>query len=307
MAAEIGPVHYRHATSDDLEAIVALHVDVWRATYRDLAPAEAFDALGRTKRRAGWAATLASTAQTTFVACQADALLGIMSVGPATQPAYGDAGEIKHLYVAGSAARQGIGRALLAIGLNHLRTEGYSRAGLAVVQGNTKAEAFYAAQGGEPSGSFTDEGPLWRSLNTIYTWTLDPALTVVENDTEVYAEYAANFAAYNAEAAGLTTDTFSIVKRDATGKIIAGGRGHVYLGALEVRGLWVDPAQRGTGLGSTLLTAIESEARTRGATKAMLYTYSWQAEAFYTRHGYRAFGRFEFPAGHARINMEKGL
>jgi GNAT superfamily N-acetyltransferase len=76
---------------------------------------------------------------------------------------------------------------------------------------------------------------------------------------------------------------------------------------LEVRGLWVDKSLRGKGVGSEILTAIEGEARRRGATKAMLYTYSWQAEDFYKAHGYVELSRFDFPAGHYRIDLQKSL
>jgi len=305
----MGPLTTRQATPDDLDAIVDLHVDVWRRIYRDLAPPAAFQALDHAKRRTSWSVTLAAETpdKATFLALLDDQLMGLISVGPATQDAFGDAGEIKHLYVSAASARRGVGRILLTIGLDHLRRAGYRRAALAVVTDNTPAIAFYEAQGGRPAGTFTDAGPLWRSENTIFEWPLDPDLSVVDDDAGAYAEYAANFGDYNAQAAGLVTDTFSIVKRDATGNITAGGRGHVYLGALEIRGLWVAPALRGTGLGSAILTAIECEARRRGATKAMLYTYSWQAEAFYARHGYTEYARFAFPAGHARIDMEKGL
>lgn len=128
----------------------------------------------------------------------------------------------------------------------------------------------------------------------------------VDPDDEVYAEYSARFDAYNREGSGSDFKTFSMVLRQDT-SIVAGGRGNLFLGALEVRGLWVDAELRGTGIGSELLRAIEQEARSRGASKAMLFTYSWQAEAFYRRHGYVEFGRFDFPEGHYRIDMQKVL
>ena len=134
--------------------------------------------------------------------------------------------------------------------------------------------------------------------------TLRDAIECVDDDAEVYADYAARFAGYNADQAGWVVDTFSMILRQ-DGRIVAGGRGHVYLGALEVRGLWVDDALRGTGLGSDLLNAIEAEARKRGAKGAMLYTYSWQAEGFYRKHGYVEYARYAFPDGHARIDMKK--
>lgn len=128
----------------------------------------------------------------------------------------------------------------------------------------------------------------------------------VEPDAYTYADYASRFSDYNTVASGWDVQTFSLVLRDGA-RISAGGRGHVYLGALEVRGLWVDDDLRGTGSGSDLLKAIEQEARTRGATKAMLYTYSWQAETFYRFHGYEEFSRFDFPEGHYRVDMQKSL
>ena len=136
--------------------------------------------------------------------------------------------------------------------------------------------------------------------------TIRPEFQCVEPDDAEYADYAARFGTYNSDAGGWQVQTFSmILRRD--GAIVAGGRGHIYLGALEVRGLWVDAPLRGTGIGAALLGAIEDEARRRGASKAMLYTYSWQAEPFYRRHGYREYARFDFPAGHYRIDMDKDL
>jgi len=128
----------------------------------------------------------------------------------------------------------------------------------------------------------------------------------VEADDLAYDEYSSHFKAFNRTKSGWRKKTFSVIKRENS-KIVAGGRGHVYLGALEVRGLWVDEALRGQGIGSALLDSIENEARRRLATKAMLYTYSWQAEEFYKAHGYVEYGKFNFPQGHYRIEMEKFL
>lgn len=94
----------------------------------------------------------------------------------------------------------------------------------------------------------------------------------VEPDHAEYEDYSSRFESYNREKSGWSIETFSIVKRNDEA-IIAGGRGYIYLGALEIRGLWVDESIRGNGIGSVLLSAIEDEARTREATKAMLYTY----------------------------------
>ena len=130
---------------------------------------------------------------------------------------------------------------------------------------------------------------------------------LTEPDDAAYAAYSANFGPYNRRHGGLEAQTFSLILRGPDGAIVAGGRGYVYLGALELRGLWVDEGRRGRGEGARLLAAIEDEARRRGASKAMLYTYSWQAEAFYAARGYRPYGRFDFPDGPYRVDMEKAL
>ena len=129
---------------------------------------------------------------------------------------------------------------------------------------------------------------------------------LVEPDAEAYADYSARFGQHNQDGSGSRMQTFSLILRD-NGRILAGGRGHLLLGALKVRGLWVDDELRGDGIGSDLLGGIECEARERGASKAMLHTYSWQAEAFYKNHDYVEFARFEFPEGHYRIDMQKPL
>lgn len=131
-------------------------------------------------------------------------------------------------------------------------------------------------------------------------------IEIVDPDDDAYAELSNRFAAYNAAHSTWDWRSFSCVVRNGD-KIVAGGRGITNMGALEIRGLWVDEGLRGQGVGEKLLSAIESEGRRRGAKRAMLYTFTWQAEAFYQRMGYRTFSRFEFPDGPERIDMKKEL
>ena len=128
----------------------------------------------------------------------------------------------------------------------------------------------------------------------------------VDPDDQVYADYSDNFSAYNAANSTWNWKSYSCVVR-SDGQIVAGGRGIINMGALEVRGLWVEEALRDKGMGRELLVAIEDEARKRGATRAMLFTYSFQAEKFYKRMGYETFSQFEYPDGPKRIDMKKEL
>ena len=131
-------------------------------------------------------------------------------------------------------------------------------------------------------------------------------IEIVEPDDLAYAAFSANFTDYNAAHSTWNAQSFSCVIRDGS-RIVAGGRGIVNMGALEIRGIWLDPGLRGLGVGARLLAAIEDEARARGARRAMLFTFSWQAEGFYRRMGYTEFSRFRFPDGPERIDMQKEL
>ena len=65
---------------------------------------------------------------------------------------------------------------------------------------------------------------------------------------------------------------------------------------------------RGQGFGHRLLTLAEDEARHRGAKKAHLDTFSFQAPDFYKQHGYEVFGELQdFPPGHQRYFLSKQL
>ena len=129
---------------------------------------------------------------------------------------------------------------------------------------------------------------------------------LINADDDVFNELVGHFPEYNAAHSSWNCQTYCIVHK-VEGEIIAGGRGIVNMGALEVRGLWVDEELRGSGVGSRILAAIEDEARRRGASRVMLYTYSWQAQTFYEKAGYTVFSTFDYPDGYQRVDMQKEL
>jgi GNAT superfamily N-acetyltransferase len=62
------------------------------------------------------------------------------------------------------------------------------------------------------------------------------------------------------------------------------------------------------GLGSQLLSRIESAGKERGCTNAHLDTFSYQARPFYERHGYELFATLDdYPTGHQRFYLRKKL
>lgn len=164
------PVVLRPAWPADAAAIAEIHVDVWRRTYRDLAPAAAFDALDVPRRRAQWDRILGDPDQIALVADGDGTLAGFALAGPAGEPVFDGRAEVKFLYIGHAFARQGLGRRLLAALAAAVRDRGGSGIGLGVVAGNDRAIAFYEAMGGRRIGAYTDPGPLWRSDNLAYAW-----------------------------------------------------------------------------------------------------------------------------------------
>ena len=165
----------RPATPSDAEALAALHVAVWRETYRHLAPSEAYAALDESHRLAQWRAALAAPPPVqTFVLETGGEVLGLVSVGAPGQAAFGDAGELRHLYLAPALRGRKYGRLLLHAGLCALHEAGFAKAALAVVEENHAARAFYARAGGCEGARFIDQGPLWRSHNLVVHFELPP-------------------------------------------------------------------------------------------------------------------------------------
>jgi GNAT superfamily N-acetyltransferase len=113
---------------------------------------------------------------------------------------------------------------------------------------------------------------------------------------------------YNVATAGKFDHRPLTVTVRERGKIVGGLAGETFWGWMFVSLLWVSDAHRGHGYGSALMDAAEKEARNRGVGNVYLDTFSFQAPGFYTKLGYREFGRLdEFPAGHRRIWMTKAL
>ena len=130
---------------------------------------------------------------------------------------------------------------------------------------------------------------------------------LVEDDAAVNADLLARFDADNPRRGPWDRTTFSLVRRDDGSRVTAGVRGILNMGAVEIRTLWVDEGLRGQGIGAALLAAVEAEAKRRGATRARLDTYDWQAQPFYESRGYRPFAAFDFPAGARQVWLEKEL
>lgn len=99
-----------------------------------------------------------------------------------------------------------------------------------------------------------------------------------------------------------------IYLKDETGKIIAGLIGNTHGNWLTVKFLWVSDDLRGNNIGSEILQQAEKTAKERGCKYAFLDTFSFQAPAFYRKHGYQdAFVLEEYLVAGQRYYFTKNL
>ena len=97
------------------------------------------------------------------------------------------------------------------------------------------------------------------------------------------------------------------VARTDDGRLAGGAVGRTWGRCCELLQLWVSAERRHQGLGSMLLREFESRGRDRGCDVFYLTTLSYQAPAFYLRHGYRALAEIKgYPDGIVKYLMLRG-
>ena len=107
---------------------------------------------------------------------------------------------------------------------------------------------------------------------------------------------------------GRQPERFSIYVKNDDDDIIGGAIVHARTKSIYVDVLWVNENYQGLGLGTQLLNKVEKEALDRNITESTLDTYSFQAETFYIKQGYKHLGTIEnYIEGHDRIYMRKTL
>ncbi|MCO1659532.1 GNAT family N-acetyltransferase [Pseudonocardia humida] len=158
-------VELRDATPADAHAIAVLLVRSWRVAYRGLLPDHVLAGLSVADRERFWSAALTTSAPRTgaVVATIAGAVVGFAATGPPLVPvdrADPALGDLYALYLDPDVWRRGIGTGLHAAALDRLRSSGFTRAGLWVLDTNERALRFYHRHGWTDTGrSQLDRGP----------------------------------------------------------------------------------------------------------------------------------------------------
>jgi GNAT superfamily N-acetyltransferase len=114
---------------------------------------------------------------------------------------------------------------------------------------------------------------------------------------------------FNSTATGITDgEWLAIFVRDDEHRIVAGICGNTWGDCLEIRQFWVEEARRKQGLGTKLFVAAEQEARRRGCRQIFLTTFTFQAPAFYAKHGFEVVAVVDdHPRGHKNLLLRKRL
>lgn len=109
---------------------------------------------------------------------------------------------------------------------------------------------------------------------------------------EVVKAIAEGISRHNRGTSVLRED-FAIVKRRNVEPVVGGITASISFAVLFINNIWVEEAERLTGIGRELMMAAEDEGRRRHAKSACVDTLSTQAPEFYERLGYVEFGRVE--------------
>lgn len=157
-------VTVRLAAAADGDAIGRVQVESWRAAYTGLLPDESIAGFDVELRQQLWREGLSRPPRpgsATFVVEEAGDVIGFASVGE-SRDTEGETdgereGELYAIYLDPRCWGRDIGKALLLRAEESLRSSGFRRAVLYVLEGNERADRFYRGAGWAQDGSKLDE------------------------------------------------------------------------------------------------------------------------------------------------------
>lgn len=137
-------IEIRHLLpSDDPYAVSRVYEQSWKSAYRGIVPQSYLDAIPAGR----WASLVAIEGWHNLVALDGEAVVGVCCFSRSRFAGYADWGEIISLYLLPAFTGAGLGRRLMERALAELRSQGYSRVFLWVLEENLPARRFYEKVG----------------------------------------------------------------------------------------------------------------------------------------------------------------
>ena len=100
----------------------------------------------------------------------------------------------------------------------------------------------------------------------------------------------------------------NIIVSDDNQNWIGGLNADIYWDWMEINDFWFREDYRGKGIGQQLLDKAEKIAKEKGAKKALLTTFEFQARSFYEIKGFQVVGEIkDYPPGSSYYTMVKLL
>ena len=134
-------------------------------------------------------------------------------------------------------------------------------------------------------------------------------ISVEASNAEVEKTVRAALGAFNRAAVDKPErQHFNVVLRDDHGCVQGGLIASVNFDVMLIEDLFVEEVFRRGGHGAKLVALAETEGRSRGARRACVSTFSWQARPFYEKLGFRVFGELPYRNGsHVLYWLAKSL
>jgi GNAT superfamily N-acetyltransferase len=150
-------VTVRLARAEDAHEIGRIQVETWRAAYTGLIPDEAIAGFDVESRQRMWREWFREPwpRSVVFVAEREGEVVGFAHTGPCREEE--SVGELYAIYVLPASWGAGAGRALIEQAEESMRSSGFRRALLWVLEGNERAIRFYETAGWEQDGRKVDQ------------------------------------------------------------------------------------------------------------------------------------------------------
>ena len=145
------PMIIRSAVPEDAPGLTKVRQQGWLFAYRGLMPDAILDQMDGEKETRRWKEKIAQPPVNSYLLCvEIDReVVGFCAGGKNRDADDVYDGEIYALYVLPDRHNQGIGRALVKMGMDWLRDRGYRQMLIWVLRDNQKARRFYEAVGGK--------------------------------------------------------------------------------------------------------------------------------------------------------------